>query len=52
MYSKLMLLIKAYNTVFLGIVDFYLFYDGAVDLQMLVLLKRTQCGVSVTQMTV
>ena len=34
------------------IVDFYLFYDGAVDIQIWALLTRSQCKVSDTQVTV
>ena len=34
------------------IVDFYLFNNGAVDMQMYALLTRTQCKVSNTQVTV
>ena len=34
------------------IVDFHLFYDGAVDIQIRVLLTRSQCKVSDTQVTV
>ena len=34
------------------IVDFHLFYDGAVDIQIWALLTRTQCKVSDTQVTV
>ena len=34
------------------IVDFYLFYDGAVDIQKLDLLTRSQCKVSDAQVTV
>ena len=34
------------------IVDFHLFYDGAVDIQILALLTRSQCKVSDTQVTV
>ena len=34
------------------IVDFHLFYDGAVDIQMWALLTRSQCKVSDTQVTV
>ena len=34
------------------IVDFQLFYDGAVDIQIRALLKRSQGKVSDTQMTV
>ena len=32
--------------------DFHLFYDGAVDIQILALLTRSQCKVSDTQVTV
>ena len=34
------------------IIDFYLFYDGSVDIQIRALLTRCQCKVSVTQVTV
>ena len=34
------------------IVDFHLFYDGAVDIQIRALLTRSQCKVSDTQVTV
>ena len=34
------------------IVDFHLFYDGAVDIQIWALLTRSQCKVSDTQVTV
>ena len=34
------------------IVDFQLFYDGVVDLQIWALLTRSQCKVSDTQVTV
>ena len=34
------------------IVDFHLFYDGAVDIQIWALLTRGQCKVSDTQVTV
>ena len=34
------------------IVDFHLFYDGAVDIQIWALLRRSQCKVSDTQVTV
>ena len=34
------------------IVDFHLFYDGAVDIQIRALLTRSQCEVSDTQVTV
>ena len=34
------------------IVDFCLFYDGAVDIQIWALLTRSQCKVSDTQVTV
>ena len=34
------------------IVDFNLFYDGAVDIQIWALLTRSQCKVSDTQVTV
>ena len=34
------------------IVDFHLFYDGAVDIQICTLLTRSQCKVSDTQVTV
>ena len=34
------------------IVDFHLFYDGAVDIQIGALLTRSQCKVSDTQVTV
>ena len=34
------------------IVDFHLSYDGAVDIQILALLTRSQCKVSDTQVTV
>ena len=33
------------------IVDFHLFYDGAVDMQICAFLKRHQCKVSDTQVT-
>ena len=33
-------------------VDFYLFYDGHLDMQIEVLLTRSQCRVSVTQVSV
>ena len=32
--------------------DFYLFYNGSVDMQIRVLLTRSQCRVSDTQVTV
>ena len=35
-----------------AIVDFYLLYDGAVDMQIRALLTRSQCKVSYTQLTV
>ena len=35
-----------------SIVDFHLFYDGAVDIQKLDLLTRSQCKVSDAQVTV
>ena len=35
-----------------AIVDFYLFYDGLVDMQIWVLQTRSQCRVSVTQVTI
>ena len=35
-----------------AIVEFYLFYDGAVEMQIWALLKRSQCRVSDIQMTV
>ena len=34
------------------IVDFHLFYDGAVDIQIWALLTKSQCKVSDTQVTV
>ena len=34
------------------IVDFHLFYDGAVDMQIWALLTRSQCKVSDTRVTV
>ena len=34
------------------IVDFHLFYDGAVDIQICALLTRSQCNFSDTQVTV
>ena len=34
------------------IVDFHLFYDGAVDIQIWALLTRSQCKVSDTQVTI
>ena len=34
------------------IVDFHLFYDGAVDIQICTLLTRRQCKVCDTQVTV
>ena len=34
------------------IVDFYLFYDGAVDIQILAILTRSQHKVSDTKVTV
>ena len=34
------------------IVDFHLFYDGAVEIQILAPLTRSQCKVSDTQVTV
>ena len=34
------------------IVDFHLFYDGAVDIQIRALLTRSQCKVSDTRVTV
>ena len=34
------------------IVDFHLFYDGAVDIQIWALLTSSQCEVSDTQVTV
>ena len=36
----------------LSIVDFHLFYDGAVDIQIWAFLTRSQCKVSDTQVTV
>ena len=33
-------------------VDFHLFYDGAVDIQIWALLTRSQCKISDTQVTV
>ena len=34
------------------IIDFHLFYDGSVDIQIRALLTRCQCKVSVSQVTV
>ena len=34
------------------VVDFHLFYDGAVDIKIGALLTRSQCKVSDTQVTV
>ena len=34
------------------IIDFHLFYDGAIDMQKRALLTRSQCKVSDTQVTV
>ena len=34
------------------IIDFHLFYDGAVDIQIRALLTRSQCKVSDTQVTI
>ena len=38
--------------LFFAMVDFYLFYDGVVDMQIWALLTRSQCRVSDTQVTV
>ena len=35
-----------------AIIDFHLFYDGSVDIQIWALLTRSQCKVSDTQVTV
>ena len=50
MYSTL----SIYSTLIANVfrVDFYLFYDGAVDIQICALLTRSQCKVSDTQVTV
>ena len=38
--------------LFYAFVDFYFFYDGAVDIQIRALLTRSRCKVSDTQVTV
>ena len=60
-YSTLIAIVLEYNSyieyivmMLLSdtIVDFHLFYDGAVDIQIWALLTRSQCKVSDTQVTV
>ena len=52
-YSTLIaIVLRGYNAAFLRIVYFYLIFDGAVDMQILALLTRSQCWVSDTQVTV
>ena len=52
-YSTLIAIVLTnYDVAFLYYVDFHLFYDGAVDIQIWTLLTRSQCKVSDTRVTV
>ena len=52
-YSTLIaILLRDYNAAFYTIVDIYLFYDLAHDMQISTLLTRHHCRVSYTQVTV
>ena len=51
-FTLIVIVLKNYNAAFLSIGDFYLFYNGAVDMQICTLLTRNQCKVSDTQVTV
>ena len=48
----LAIVLGGFSAAFLAIVDFYLFYCGPVDMQILTLLTRSKCKVPNTQVTV
>ena len=52
-YTLIVIVLKAYYAALTSaIVDFYLFYDGHVDMQICALLRCSQCRVSGTQVTI